>query len=49
MAAKIVRTTGKIILKLTRAVWELIELDELWEKSATAPVLARARAQAFTT
>jgi hypothetical protein len=38
IAAKIVRTSGKIILKLTQSAWELLNFDKLWTNSGTPPV-----------
>jgi hypothetical protein len=37
IAAKIVRTSGKIILKVTQAVWEHLKIDKLWERSEIPP------------
>jgi hypothetical protein len=41
-AAKIVRTSGQAILKVTAAVWEHLRLPELWERAANPPPLAPA-------
>jgi hypothetical protein len=38
VAAKIVRTSGKIILKVATAAWELLRFDELWNSCAHPPV-----------
>lgn len=38
IAAKIVRTSGKIILKVTRAAWDDLHFDTLWDKSAHPPL-----------
>ncbi|GKT09683.1 IS1380 family transposase [Desulforhabdus sp. TSK] len=38
IAAKIVRTSGKIILKLTQSAWELLNFNKLWTNSGTPPV-----------
>ena len=37
LAAKIVRTSGKIILKVTQAAWDALQFDRLWNKSACPP------------
>lgn len=42
IAAKIVRSGGKTILKVTRATWEHINIDELWRRSGSPPRFAQA-------
>jgi hypothetical protein len=37
IAAKIVRTSGQIYLKVSKAVWEGLGFAELWERSNTPP------------
>ncbi len=37
IAAKIVKTSGEIILKVTLATWNALKLDVLWEKSGSPP------------
>ena len=37
VAAKIVRTGGKVILKVTAAVWSGLNFDVLWERSGRPP------------
>lgn len=37
IAAKIVKTSGKIILKVTSATWNTLKLDVLWERSGSPP------------
>ena len=37
IAAKIVRTSGKIILKVTSVVWKQLKFDLLWAKSGSPP------------
>jgi hypothetical protein len=37
VAAKIVRTGGKIILKVTKSTWEYLQWDKLWGKSGDPP------------
>ena len=37
IAAKIVKTSGKIILKVTTATWNTLKLDLLWERSGSPP------------
>lgn len=39
-AAKIVRTSGKTILKVTTAVWERLRIGDLWERAANPPAFA---------
>lgn len=39
-AAKIVRTSGEIMLKVTRAVWERLRIPDLWERAANPPPFA---------
>jgi len=36
-AAKIVRTAGKIIIKVTSATWKNLKFDVLWERSGSPP------------
>jgi hypothetical protein len=36
-AAKIVRTGGKTLLKVTEAVWDSLNLPELWARCAAPP------------
>lgn len=40
IAAKIVATGGRIILKITRAAWKQVEFDVLWERSGSPPRFA---------
>lgn len=40
IAAKIVRTSGKIILKVTSAAWKQLKIDILWKKSGDPPLFA---------
>jgi len=40
IAAKIVHHSGKIILKVTKSVWEHLRIQELWQRSAMPPVFA---------
>jgi hypothetical protein len=40
LAGKIVRTSGKIIIKVTRSAWELLKFDRLWTNSGVPPVFA---------
>ncbi len=42
IAAKIVRTGGKTILKVTRATWEHINIEQLWRRSGNPPPYAQA-------
>jgi hypothetical protein len=37
VAAKIVRKSGKIILKVTTATWKHLKIEELWQKSGGPP------------
>lgn len=37
VAAKIVTTSGRIILKVTAAVWKSLKFDVLWERSGSPP------------
>ncbi len=39
VAAKIVATSGMIILKVTAAVWKSVQFDVLWERSGSPPRL----------
>ena len=39
IAAKIVRTAGRTILKVTGATHEAIQMQTLWDRSARAPAL----------
>lgn len=38
-AAKIVKTAGRVILKVTRSVWERIDISVLWQRCNTPPVI----------
>ena len=38
-AGKIVRHAGSIALKVTQAVWDLLQLDRLWEKAHRPPTI----------
>jgi hypothetical protein len=38
VAAKIVRTSGKIILKIAAAAWDFLGFDELWNRCSRPPV-----------
>jgi hypothetical protein len=38
IAGKIVRTSGKIILKITEVVWTCLHFEKLWNRSAHPPV-----------
>jgi hypothetical protein len=40
VAAKIVTTSGRIILKVTAAVWKSLTFDVLWERSGSPPQFA---------
>lgn len=40
LAAKIVRTSGTIILKVAQAAWDTLQFDKLWNKAASPPVFA---------
>ena len=40
LAAKIVRTSGKIILKVTQAAWDALNFDRLWNDSAHPPTFS---------
>ena len=37
MAGKIVRHAGQILLKVTTATWEQLQIRRLWEKSGNPP------------
>lgn len=40
-AAKVVRTGGRVILKVTRSIWEALDVEKLWERcEAPPPILA---------
>ena len=39
-AAKIIRTGGEIILKVTGATWEALKIDDLWRRSGCPPAFA---------
>ena len=39
-AAKIARTSGQTILKVTAAVWERLRIGELWVRAAHPPPFA---------
>jgi len=41
-AAKIVRTSGQIILKVTAAVWDRLHIEQLWARSGDPPRFVRA-------
>ena len=36
-AAKIVRTGGKTILKVTQAVWDELKIERMWQRSGSPP------------
>ncbi len=36
-AAKIVRTSGRIVLKVTAAIWDRLQVEELWARSGDPP------------
>jgi hypothetical protein len=38
-AGKIVRHAGRIALKVTQAVWDLLQLDRLWERAHRPPTI----------
>jgi hypothetical protein len=38
-AGKIVRHAGRIILRVTQAVWDLLKFDQLWEKAHMPPLI----------
>jgi hypothetical protein len=38
-AAKIVRSGGYTILKVTEATWRALRIDELWNRSGNAPAI----------
>jgi len=38
VAAKIVRTSGRVILKVAAAAWDFLGFDELWNRCARPPV-----------
>lgn len=38
VAAKIVRTSGKVILKIAAAAWDFLGFEELWHRCALPPV-----------
>lgn len=38
-AGKIVRHSGRIVLKVTQAVWDLLKFDQLWEKAQRPPTI----------
>jgi len=40
IAAKVVRTGGETILKVTEAIWERLRIQELWERTADPPPFA---------
>ena len=42
VAAKIAKTSGKIILKVTAATWKTLQFDVLWERSGSPPRFVRA-------
>lgn len=39
-AAKIVRTSGQILLKVTAPIWERLHIEELWARSGDPPLFA---------
>jgi hypothetical protein len=39
-AGKIVRTSGKILLKVAQAAWDALQFDKLWKKAASPPMFA---------
>ena len=41
IAAKVVRTSGRVILKVTRAAYERLRFQELWERANSPPRLRR--------
>jgi hypothetical protein len=40
LVAKIVRTSGKIILKIAQVAWDALQFDKLWNKAASPPMFA---------
>jgi len=40
LAAKIVRTSGEIVLKVTAAIWDRLQIEELWVRSGDPPRFA---------
>jgi hypothetical protein len=38
-AAKVVRTGGRVVLKVTRSIWESLDVESLWARCQAAPVL----------
>jgi len=40
IAAKVIRTSGQAILKLTSAIWDRLRVPELWERAANPPPFA---------
>jgi hypothetical protein len=40
LAAKIVRTLGRIVLKVTAAIWDRLQVEELWARSGDPPRFA---------
>ena len=40
VAAKIVRTSGQIVLKVTVAAWRQLKMEELWQRSGSPPRFA---------
>ena len=40
VAGKIVRSSGRVTLKVTAAVWDRLKLAQLWQRSGTPPRLA---------
>jgi hypothetical protein len=40
LAAKIVRTSGEIVLKVTAAIWDRLQIEELWARSGDPPRFA---------
>jgi len=41
-AAKIVHTSGRIVLKVMAAIWERLQIEELWVRSEDSPRFALA-------
>ena len=42
ITAKIVKKSGKIILKITSAMWKNLKFDVLWKRSGSPPRFVRA-------
>ena len=43
IAAKIVKKSGKIILKVTSATWKNLKFDVLWKRSGSLPLFVWAQ------